>query len=393
MTVDVAELGRATLPTLVKYAAEVDRESRFPSEALQDLSDRGLMGLLVPAEYGGLGGGLADLVQLAEQLASGCLSTALIWSMHCQQVDALVNFASPELRRRLLPRIARGELYLGSVTTEPGKGGHLLTAVAALAEADGELRLDRGAPVVTGGEHADGFLVTMRSAEDARENQVTLVYADREQLSIVVDGDWDALGMRGTRSVALRLTGSVPVEQIVGASGHFRTVAVESMAPLGHLAWAACWLGAARGALSQFVALTRSSTKPGGFDVRSDLATERLARVRIELELVSAYLYQVLDEVIGLRAAGKSLDTPATQIHLNTLKVIAAERTFGAVDRLVQLAGMSLGYRQGSAVPLERYFRDLRSASLNYANDRLLTATGALTVLDRGVHLARGGDL
>jgi acyl-CoA dehydrogenase len=288
----------------------------------------------------------------------------------------------------LLPRIARGELYVGSVTTEPGKGGHLLTGVAALADDGGVLRLERNAPVVTGGEEADGFLITMRAAESARENEVTLLYADRNQLGIDPNGTWDALGMRGTRSIGMRLSGAIPQRQVIGKPGEFRTIAVESMAPVGHLAWAACWLGTARGALAGLVALIRSPERPHGLDVRSDLVAERLARVRMDLEVVGAYLHRVRDEVLALRERGATMDNPATQIHLNTLKVVAAEQTFSAVDRLVQLGGMSLGYRRGSAIPLERNFRDLRSASLNYANDRLLIATGGLTVLDRGVRLA-----
>jgi acyl-CoA dehydrogenase len=58
------------------------------------------------------------------------------------------------------------------------------------------------------------------------------------------------------------------------------------------------------------------------------------------------------------------------------------------VDRLVQFAGLSRGYARNSPMPLERAFRDLRSASLNYSNDRLLTAIGSLQALDRPVRLA-----
>jgi acyl-CoA dehydrogenase len=115
---------------------------------------------------------------------------------------------------------------------------------------------------------------------------------------------------------------------------------------------------------------------------------ERVAQVRIDLELVSAYLNRVVAEVSAARAEGRPVDAEGIQIHLNTLKVAAARLTFQAVDRLVQLAGLSVGYLKDSPIPLERHFRDLRSASLNNADDRLLTATGALTLLDRAAHLA-----
>lgn len=380
---------RSVLPVLGAQAAEVDQHARFPHDGLRALRESGLLGLLVPTRWGGLGGSMTDLVEVADQLAGACLSTALIWAMHCQQSDAIIRFADQPLRDRLLPAIARGELYLGSVTTEPGKGGHLLTGVAALEETSTEtLTLDRAAPVVTGGEFADGFLITMRASADARENQLTLVYADRDQLELELRGDWDTLGMRATRSVPMRLRGVIPSGQIVGTAGEFRTIAVESMGAVGHLGWAACWLGAARGALAEVVGLIRSPSRPRGIDLQSPLVQERFARVRMDLEIVSAYLRQTVDEVMDAREHERTLDIPATQIHLNTLKVVAAERTFAAVDKLVEICGMSLGYSKGAAVPLERVLRDLRSASLNYANDRLLTATGTLTLLDRGVHLA-----
>jgi acyl-CoA dehydrogenase len=393
---DVATTARSTpmaraesvLPVLAAHAAHVDRTAEFPAESMRALRGSGLLGLLVPARQGGLGGDLTDLVDVAQMLAGGCLSTAMIWAMHCQQVDALVRHATDRLRKELLPRIARGGVYLASVTTEPGKGGHLLSAQAPLHDDGVVLTVERDAPIVTGGEHADGFLVTMRAAEDSPGHQVSLVYLDRKQAQAQTTGAWDPLGMRGTSSVSMHLAGAVPPHQVIGEPGGFRTVANESMIPVGHLAWSACWLGAARSALAGLVALIRSADRPRSLDPHSELTAERLSRIRIDLELVGAYLHRVRDEVLGERAAGRSLDTPVTQIHLNTLKVVAAELTFRGVDRLIQLAGLTVGYRKESALALERHFRDLRSASLNYANDRLLLATGALTLLDRTVRLA-----
>lgn len=385
--VGALRLAREVAPVLSRYAAEVDEAARFPVESMNALRASGLLGLLVPAEEGGLGGDLGDMVEIAQVLASSCLSTATIWAMHCQQVDAVVRFGSAPLRQKLLPRIASGAVYLASVTTERGTGGHLLTAGAALKASEDTIVIERDAPIVTGGEHADGFLITMRDASDASANRVTLVYADREQLSLNGFGAWNPLGMRGTHSVGMRLFGSVPEDQVVGARGEYRMVAVESVIPCAHLGWAACWLGTARTAFADVIALIRSPRRPRSVDPSAPLVATRLARARADLELVNAYLMRTKDEVLALRADSRTLDAPATQIHLNTLKVVAAELTFRAVDTLIQLTGLATGYLRTSAVPLERHFRDLRSASLNYANDRLLTANGALALLDRDVQL------
>ncbi|MFB6875335.1 acyl-CoA dehydrogenase family protein [Streptomyces sp. NPDC056323] len=372
---------------LTEHATDVDTKARFPVEGLQALRSSGYLGLLVPTEYGGMGLGLDALVDIARRLATGCLSTAMIWAMHCQQTDLLVRHAGPRLRTELLPRIAAGEVYLASVTTEAGSGGELLSAHEALRGRDEDLVIRRAAPVVTGGAYADGFLITMRAHQDAGPHEVSLVYADRADLEIEQTGDWDTLGMRGTHSVALRLTGHVPVDNMVGPPGRFRQAAADSMVPTGHLAWSACWLGAAQGAFSSLVRRLAGGARKGGSDISSPLVQERIARIRLDLELVSAYLAKVQEEVTGIRAEGGRLDGPVVRIHLNSLKLAASELTFRAADRMVQLAGLSVGYAHTSPLPLERVFRDLRSAALNYANDRLLTANGTLSLLDRNVTL------
>lgn len=374
---------RELLPMLREQAAATDQSARFPVAAVAELRSTGLMGLLVPVEYGGMGGGLGDLVAIAGMIGSACVSTGLIWAMHSQQVDCIARFGNERLRAELLPRIASGEVYLASVTTEPGKGAHLLSGHAAIETGSDELRLARETPILTGGAHAEGFLVTMRESPDAADHRVTLCYADREQLELTTTGSWDTLGMRGTESPGMRLRGTVPPHQVVGQPGDFRSVAVESMIPAGHLGWAAVWLGAARGVLSEVLRMVRAK----GGDSLGDLTAVRLARSRMDVEIVAGYLGNVRDEVLAHRAAGTSLQGTATQIHLNNLKVIAAESTFRAVDNLMQVAGLFTGYKRDSAIPVERVFRDLRSASLNFSNDRLLTMNGALTLLDRDVTL------
>lgn len=376
----------AVLPVLRKQARVIDDEACFPEAGLTALRDSGLLGLMVPGNCGGLGGSLRDLTATAETLAGECLSTAMIWAMHCQQVITLAQHAAPELRASLLPRIAAGEVYVASVTSEAGKGGHLLTAQAPLRrDGDGSLQILRDAPIVTGGMHADGFLITMRDRPEASPQMVSLVYADRHDLSVQASGSWNPMGMRGTHSVALHLAGRVPSCQLIGAPGGFERIAVSTFAPAGHLAWAACWLGAARSAFRSVIELLRSKSGRRGLDVRSELLRIRLARARLDLDAVAALLAQVIRDV------ETAPDYPAAipiQLRLNALKIFAAERTFAVVDTLVDLTGLRYGYLRDAPIPLERLYRDLRSASLNYSNDRLLLANGALSMFDQAVTLA-----
>jgi acyl-CoA synthetase (AMP-forming)/AMP-acid ligase II/alkylation response protein AidB-like acyl-CoA dehydrogenase len=378
VALDVAQI-------LAQNTEEVDRTGCFPVGSLAAIRSTPLAGLIVPEQYGGAGGSLPDLAGILPILASGCPTTAFIWAMHCQQVDAVVRFASSRLAAHVLPRVATGELYLASVTSEPGKGGHLLSCSAA-ATSDGDtLSFARIAPIVTGGRHAGGFLITLRASPDASEDQVTLLYADRAEMDIAETSGWDSMGMRGTESVSLTLSGTVPGWRVVGTAANFREIAIESMIPLGHIGWSACWIGAAREGLRRLICnLRRGLTTPS--DARFDLKAERLARARGDLELAHAYLAAVVDEVATARRNRTSLASTATQIHLNTLKVAASELTYRTAERLVETAGLLEGYRR-NATGLERLSRDLRAATLTFSNDRLLTATGRLLLLDAGTSL------
>ncbi|MFE3502654.1 acyl-CoA dehydrogenase family protein [Kitasatospora sp. NPDC059146] len=384
MTAAAAELVAGILPVLREQAAESDRRAAFPAASLETLREHRLLSLTVPQEYGGSGASTRLWTEVAQELAGACLSTAQIWAMHVSHVDAVVRYGSAELKADLLTRIGTEELFIASVTSEQGRGASLFTAHSPLVPDGDRVGIDRIAPVVTGGAHADGYLISMRAGAEASEHEVSLVYADRADLELATTGEWNALGMRATESVGMVIKGSAPARNVIGGSGRFADVARESMIPVSHLAWAACWLGAARGALSELV---RFLWKSGRAEGASDLFHERLARIRVDLELASAYLTRVREEVDLARAEGRSLAHPRTQLQLNALKVATSDLAFRAVDNMVQLGGLRLGYLQDAPIPLERHFRDLRSASLTHANDGLRVGIGALSLLDRSVTL------
>ncbi len=353
------------LAVTAEHASLCDEDAVFPVEALEALRDSGLLALPVV-------GSVRDVVDVTLRLGREDMSVAMIYAMHCQQAFALVRHAPG-----LVDRIRSGRVYLASVTTEKGKGGHLLSSESTVDWVDGSLRIDRDAPIVTGGVQADAFLITTLAPDAVSPTQVSLVYADRSQLDTVeVLGSWDPLGMRATHSVPMRLAGVVPAAQVVGTPGGFRDIVAATFGPLAHIGWAAAWLGAASGAFSRVLGLIREGR---AFDPSSELLLARVARIRGRLDVVHALLQHTL---------GADFSVGAGQLLVNTLKVQAAEQCYAAVDEMIELVGLRHGYMRSSGLALERTFRDLRSASLNYGNDRLLLANGSLALLDRQVRLA-----
>lgn len=367
-----------------EHAERTDADATFPVEALDALRDSGLLGLVVPAEYGGMGGAIADMLDVTLALAREDMSVAMIFAMHCQQALTLVRHAGTELAAAVLPEIGRGRVYLGSVTTERGTGGHLLTSESATQGDDTYLKIDRDAPIVTGGPHADAYLVTALTPDATSPGQVSLVYAGRDQVDVDVLGGWQPLGMRATFSVPMRLAGQVPVGQVVGKPGGFREIVTGTFGPLAHLGWSAAWLGTAAGALARVVGHLRGASGRKQFDTTSELLLTGLAKVRGRIDTVHALLRHTLSVV----DSSADLGAPPAQLLINTLKTVAAEQCYTAVDELIELVGLRHGYLTGSPLRLERALRDLRSASLNYGNNRLYLANGSLALLDQQVRLA-----
>lgn len=364
-----------------RHAEETDRTATFPTDALTALRASGALGLLVPVQYGGLGGGCRDMVDITLRLARTDMAVALIFAMHCQQVEAVVRFGSPEARSQMLPAIARGEVYLASVTTEASKGGALLTAESSAPVRDRLVHLDRFAPIVTGGAHADAYLITVLAAGATSPTQVSLVYARRDQLDARVVGGWNPLGMRATHSVPMKLTGAVPESQVIGVPGDFRAIATSVFAPLAHLGWSAAWLGTAAGALARATAQLKSPESRSR--VTSELVLTRLAKIRARLDMVHGMLRHTVDVFTSTPDTSR----PSVQLLLNALKCAAAEQCYEAVNEVVDLIGLRHGYMCDSPLFIERALRDLRSASLNFSNDRLYLSSGALALMDPEVRL------
>lgn len=362
---------------ILPHAHAVDEEGRFPKESVGALAEAGHLRWFVPREFGGFQGSVSAFSEHCAVVGEGCTSTALILAMHAQQAAILARHAH-QTHGELLRKVSAGYL-LASVTTETGKGGHLLTAQAPLRRSGSQLLLERTAPIVSYGGHADAYLATMRETEDALPERVALVVFERTSVQCEVRGGWNAMGMRGTCSVPMHFTGVLPDTAILSCS--FREVALQTMVPVGHIAWAAAWYGAARGALRR-LASRRSAGRRSGTSAES--VYPKLAEIRLSLDLVWAMVQQAaatVDQLWQSNADQQHYEAVPFNILINNVKLASARLCFAATSSLVELAGLAEGYLPGQS-GIERVFRDLRAASLMFHDDRLLATNGRLTLIE-----------
>src|SRR4029077_16368188 len=100
-----------------------DRDHRFPEEAVRAAAEAGLMGVLIPREYGGAGLDALAFAICIQELAQACASTAVIVDVHTSVgSEPILLFGTEEQKRKWLPRLASGELLRAFARPEPASG-------------------------------------------------------------------------------------------------------------------------------------------------------------------------------------------------------------------------------------------------------------------------------
>jgi len=114
-------------------AAEVDREHKFPEAVISAAAEAGLLGVLIPREYGGAGLDALSFAICIEELARACASTSVIVDVHTSVgSEPILLFGDEEQKRRWLPPLARGELIGAFALTEPGAGSDAASLTTCL---------------------------------------------------------------------------------------------------------------------------------------------------------------------------------------------------------------------------------------------------------------------
>ncbi len=374
-------LDRASAAAAVaaQYCDEVDREGRFPHEAMRALRDGRLLGARMPADLGGEDATLADIAEVCCLLGQHCSATAMIFAMHQIKASSLVSHgAASNWHRAFMQRIAKDQLLLASSTTEAGTGGDLGASVCAI-ERDGDaFRLRKDASVISYATQADAILITARRAPDAPPSDQVMVVATKDQYTLDKTSDWDTLGMRGTCSEGFILEARGPAEQIFPQP--FAEIAARSMLAHAHILWGSLWCGIAMNAMARAQAFVRAEArrKLGA----PPLGAPRVASASTMLRLVKASLKSAIERYERALQAPDDLASVAFALDINHLKISVSNLTVDIVREALMICGVQ-GYKNGTPYSLGRHLRDALSAPLMISNDRIAANLSNLMLVHR----------
>jgi alkylation response protein AidB-like acyl-CoA dehydrogenase len=262
-----AERVESILPELRAHAEEADASGRFYEPHRETLANAGLLGLIIPAEFGGLGGGLRDLAAATFAMGTACPSTALAYFFHCSTasrgllaLEAIKEgkFSSEEVpivRRfaeNLLHRMGTKNQFLGNFASETVKSSQSAVLISTEAEqVEGGWVLNGVKSFGCNTGVADAYLVVAKRKDFNTAAGLCMFFVPRNALGVRERPLWDALGMRATASHGIILENVfVPDEEALTIPNAFVRLMETSRGSLmgNQPAISAIYLGAAKAA-------------------------------------------------------------------------------------------------------------------------------------------------
>ena len=359
------------------HAEAVDRDARFPAEAIASARSERLLGIMVPHDLGGEGASLSDVVDVCYMLGRSCASTAMIYAMHQTKVACILRHGrNSPWHERVLHRLSAEQLLLASSTTEGQAGGDVRKSQAPVERQETQITLERSATVISYGEQADGVVTTARRSSDASTSDQVLVVFLKQDYSLKRILNWDTLGMRGTCSAGFKIKAVGDTAQVLPEP--YEKIHAQTMMPVAHLTWSGAWTGIAAGAVERARLFVRNAARRGNGQLPPGAA--HLTRALASLKTLRGLVASSLQSFEAAAADERVLESIDFQTGMNLLKVNASEQAIATVMSALQACGLS-GYRNDTEFSIGRHLRDVLSSPIMINNDRIMANVAPAALL------------
>jgi acyl-CoA dehydrogenase len=329
-------------------ARDRDRNSEFPAELLAEMAELGLLGVNVPAEYGGAEAGAISYALAMMEIAEACASTAVAMAVTNMCAELITAFGTEEQKRRHVTRLVSGKAVAGAFALSEPQAGSDASALETRAQRtrDGWV-LNGSKQWITSGDKAGVMVVWARSGGPG-VGGLSAFIVEGGTKGLIPGRHEDKMGLRGSTTVPLQFEDCrLPADALLGPEGQGFKLAMMALDG-GRIGIASQACGVARAALAATVRYTQER-KAFGKSV-ADFQAVRFMLANIQTELSAA-------ELMTLRAAGLKESGRPFSREASMAKVFASEMANRAADKAVQLHG---GYGYIDEFPVERYLRDAR---------------------------------
>ncbi|MCO7517470.1 acyl-CoA dehydrogenase [Pseudomonas guariconensis] len=346
----IADAVRAFAQARLKpFAEQWDKAHSFPREAIREMADMGLFGMLVPEQWGGSDTGYVAYAMALEEIAAGDGACSTIMSVH-NSVGCvpILRFGSDQQKATFLAPLASGAMLGAFALTEPQAGSDA-SSLKTRARLDGDHYVLNGSKqFITSGQNAGVVIVFAVTDPDAGKRGISAFIVPTDSPGYQVARVEDKLGQHASDTCQIVFDEvRVPVANRLGDEGEGYRIALANLE------------GGRIGIAAQSVGMARAA-----FEVARDYANERqsFGKPLIEHQAVAfrladmatriAVARQMVLHAAALRDAGR-----AALVEASMAKLFASEMAEKVCSDALQTLG---GYGYLSDFPLERIYRDVR---------------------------------
>ena len=334
---------------IVRWAAEVDEQERYPTESLEAIKEAGLYGIWVPEEYGGSDMGCLALALVCEEIAWACAATATQYLDQPLGGLPILYFGTTEQKEKYLPRLASGELLAAYSLSEPEAGSDAAGLRTTAVRRGDHYVLNGSKQWCTNGDHA-GVLTVFATVDRAkRAKGITAFLIEPDMPGFAVGKKERKMGIRGSPTVALHFTDCrVPVEQRLGEEGEGFTIAMATL-DVTRPATGSMAVGVAQAALDAAVGYAKERKQFG----------QRIGDFQGIQFMLADMAIQVHAARLMVQHAARQVDggIRGNSYEASMAKCWAGDAAMKVATDAVQVFG---GYGYTREFPVERFMRDAK---------------------------------
>ena len=331
-------------------AQEVDEEERFPKETVEKMAKMGLMGIIIPKEYGGAGGDYNMYISAVEELSKHCGTTGVILSAHTSLCAApILEYGTEDQRKRYLPDLASGKKIGAFGLTEPNAGTDASNQQTVAVEKEDHYLLNGSKIFITNAGYASTYVIIAVTGKGPKGPEMSAFIVDSAFEGFSVGKKEKKMGIRGSSTCELIFDNvKVPKENLLGKRGDGFKIAMKTLDG-GRIGIAAQALGIAEGALETTVAYVKSR-KQFNRPISAFQNTQfQLADMATKVAAAKGLVYAAVN--------AKQNKLPTLSVCAAQAKLFAAETAMEVTTKAVQLHG---GYGYTREYPVERMMRDAK---------------------------------
>jgi len=351
------------------HVSAMDEAAQFRADLIPKFFELGLMGIEVPEQFGGAGGGIFMSVLAIEELARVDASAAIYVDVHNTLVNnAFLRWGNDEQQRRYFPRLTT-DLLGAFALSEPGSGSDAFALATRAERVANGWELTGRKFWITNGAEAGVFIVFANVDPSKGYKGITAFIVEREFPGFSVGKKENKLGIRASSTTGLILEQcQVPEANVLGPIGQGYKIAIETLNE-GRIGIGAQMIGVARGALTAALKYAKERKQFGKPIGEFQAVQFQLAQAATELEAARLMVYNAA----RLEAAGEPYTTQAAMAKLFASQV--AERV---TSLAVELFG---GYGYTKEYPVEKFYRDAKIGAIYEGTSNMQLNTIAKQIL------------